>query len=108
MWSVRVTCNAKGNLWYRARTTTATIGLVAGGYLVMSGTTTGPAAGQSSSEAGKGGWSTQVQPASRVDPAESKADVQYVGASSKEKTADAAAGTRSKVDGKEDLFRPGP
>ena len=55
-----MTCNAKGNLRYRARTTTATIALVAGGYLVMSGTTAEPAAGESSSEAGKGGWSTQV------------------------------------------------
>jgi hypothetical protein len=108
MWSVRVTCNAKGNLWHSARTTTATIGLLAGGCLVMFGTMAGPAAGQSSSEAGRGGWSTNVQPTSRVDPAESKADVQYVGASSKEKTADPAAATASKVDGKEDLFRPGP
>jgi hypothetical protein len=103
-----VTCNAKGNLWYRARTTTATIGLVAGSYLVMSGTTAGPAAGQSNSEAGKGSWSTQVRPAARVDPAETQADVQYVGVSSKEKTAGPAADTRSSAEGKEDLFQPGP
>jgi hypothetical protein len=107
MWSVRVTCNAKGKVWYRARTTTAAIGLVAGGYLVMSGTTAGPAAGQSS-EVAKGGWSTQVRPTARVDPAESPADVQYVGVSSKEKTAEPAASTRSKGDGKDDLFLPGP
>ena len=105
MWSVRVTCTAKGDLWYRARTTTATIGLVAGGYLVMSGTTAGPAAGQSS-EVAKGGWSTQVRPTARA--AESQADVQYVGVSSKEKTAEPAASTRSKGDGKDDLFLPGP
>jgi hypothetical protein len=103
-----VTCNAKGNLWYRARTTTATIGLVAGSYLVMSGTTAGPAAGQSNSEAGKGSWSTQVRPAARVDPGETQADVQYVGVSSKEKTAGPAADTRSNAEGKEDLFQPGP
>ena len=110
---VHVTCNAKGNLRYRARTTTATIALVAGGYLVMSGTTAGPAAGQGSREASKGGWLSQVLPgASRVDPAEDQADAQYVGAYSKKKpadnTAEPAASTRSKVDGKEDLFLPGP
>ena len=108
-----MTCNAKGNLRYRARTTTATVALVAGGYLVMSGTTAEPAAGQSSNEASKGGWLTQVWPgASRVDPAKDQADPQYVGASSKKKTtddtADPAASTRSNVDGKDDLFRPGP
>ena len=108
MWSVRVTCNAKGNLWYRARTTTATFGLLAGGYLVMSGTTAVPAAGQSSTEVGKGGWSTQVRPTARVDPAESQADLQYVGVPSKEKSAVAAASTPSKLEGKDDLFRPGP
>ncbi len=95
-----MTRNAKGNLRYRARTTTATIALVAGGYLVMSATTAEPAAGQSSSEAGKGGWLTQVwSGASPADPAKNQADAQYVGAP-KKKTAD--------VDGKEDLFRPGP
>ena len=103
-----MTCNAKGNLWYRARTTTATFGLLAGGYLVMSGTTAVPAAGQSSTEVGKGGWSTQVRPTARVDPAESQADLQYVGVSSKEKSAVAATSTPSKLEGKDDLFRPGP
>ena len=95
-----MTRNAKGNLRYRARTATATIALVAGGYLVLSATTAEPAAGQSSSEAGKGGWLTQVwSGASPADPAKNQADAQYVGAP-KKKTAD--------VDGKEDLFRPGP
>jgi hypothetical protein len=102
-----VTCNAKGNLWWRATTTTATLGLVGAGYLVASGTTAGPAAGQSS-EFAKSGWSTQVQPAGRVDPAELQADRQYAGASTKEKTADPEASSRSKVDGKDDLFLPGP
>ena len=50
--------------------------------------------------------------ASRVDPAEDRADPQYVGAYSKNKptdnTAEPAASTRSNVDGKEDLFLPGP
>jgi hypothetical protein len=108
MWSVRVTCNAKGNVWYRARTTTATIGLVVSGYLVMSGTTAGPAVGQGSSEVAKGGWSTQVQPTARVDAAENQSEKQYIGASSKEKTADSGASTHNKGDGKDDLFLPGP
>jgi len=74
----------------------------------MSATTAAPAVGQSSSEVAKGGWSTQVQPTARVVPAESPADVQYVGASSKEKSADPATSTHSKVDGKDDIFLPGP
>jgi hypothetical protein len=48
-----VTCNAKGKFRYRARITTATIALVAGGYLVMSGTTAEPAAAESSSQTRK-------------------------------------------------------
>src|SRR5262245_39191355 len=109
---VHVTRNAKGNLRYRARTTTTTIALVAGSYLVMSGTTAEPAAAQSSSEASKGGWLTQVLPTSRGDLAEDSADAQYVGAYPQKKpadnTADPAASSRSNVGGKEDLFRPGP
>ena len=48
-------CEAKGNLRYRARTTTAlaTIALVAGGYLVMSGTTAKAEPGASVNEARK-------------------------------------------------------
>ena len=59
-------CNAKGNLRYRARTTTAAIALVAGSYLVMSGTTAEPAAAESSSKARKEG--KLVQDAFRPDP----------------------------------------
>jgi hypothetical protein len=74
----------------------------------MSGTTAAPAAGE--------GWSTHLWPsgsqASRVDPADDKTDApQYLGASKKktaDDTADPAARKRSKVDGKEDLFQPGP
>ena len=55
---------------------------------------------------------TQLWPALAGDPAKDHADAQYVGAYAKEKTADntadPAASTRSNVDGKEDLFRPGP
>ena len=107
-----MTCNVEGSLRYRTGTTIATIALMVGGYLAMSGTTAGPAAGESSSEARKGGWLTQVWPTSRVGPAEDQADARYVGGPSKKKsadnTADPRANTRSKVDGKEDLFLPGP
>jgi hypothetical protein len=118
---MRVTSNAKGNLRPRARTTVVTIALIAGGYLVTFGTTAEPAAGQSSSDARKGGWVTQVSPASRgVSPAEGQAGLQYLGAYSKQylggysdkkaadNAAEATASKSSKVDGKEDLFRPGP
>ena len=113
MWSVHVTCNAKGYLRFPTRIMTATFALVAGFYLVISGATAQPAAGEGSSEARKGGWLTQVLPgASRVEPADGKADPQYVGAAPQKKaadnTAEPAASTRSNVDGKEDLFRPGP
>ena len=101
-----MTANAKGNFRHRARTATATIALVTGAYLVMSGTTAEPAAAE--------GWVTQVSPgASRVDPADNQPDPpQYVGAYPEKKTADntadPAARSRSKVSGKEDLFQPGP
>jgi hypothetical protein len=106
MWSVRVTCKAKGNVCYRARTATATTALVVSGcYLLISATMAPPALGQGSSEVAKSGWSTQVRPTTRTDAAENQTEVQYVGASSKEKTSDPAVSTRSKGD---DLFLPGP
>ncbi|RPJ51450.1 MAG: hypothetical protein EHJ95_05375, partial [Methanobacteriota archaeon] len=49
-----------------ARTTTATIALVAGGYLVMFGTTAEPAAAESRSEARK--EDKLIQDAFRPDP----------------------------------------
>jgi hypothetical protein len=85
-----------------------TVALVAGGYLVMSGTTAAPAAGQDSSEARRG-WLTQVWPFARVDPADSQADAQASGSSTHEKTsADNSAGKRSAANGKEDPFRSAP
>lgn len=96
---------ARDNLSYRARTTTATIAMVAGGYLVMSGTTAEPAAAQSS-EARKGGWSTQVVPG---EPAEEQAKPQYVGVLPKQNPADKEGEqVVSKTASKEELFRPGP
>jgi hypothetical protein len=79
----------------------------------MFGTTAQPASGQSRSEVGKGGWLTQVRPeGSQVDPAKDQADLQYVGANPKKKTADSAAEPAARKggneQGKEDLFLPGP
>ena len=67
-----VTCNAKDNLRCRAKATTAAIALVAGGYLVMSGTTAEPAAAESSNGARKEG--KLLQNAFRPDP---QYDVEY-------------------------------
>jgi hypothetical protein len=102
----------------RARTTAATIVLIAGGYLVMSGTIAQPAAGQSSSNrwfngGGSIDWSAEVSPsAPRADPVQNRADPpQYVGAPPATKPADNTSDvvrTRSKVSGKDDLFLPGP
>jgi hypothetical protein len=101
-------CN--NNILCCVRTTTATIALVAGGYLVMSGTTAEPAAGQGSSEHRKGGWLTEVRSsdASRADTAKELDEPQYVGASSKKKTADDIADAEARKGSKEDPFRPGP
>src|SRR5581483_3027057 len=104
MWSAHVSCSTKGSLRYRARPAIVTVALIVGGCLVMSGTTAEPAAGQSSSDTPTGGWSTQVRPAPRVDPTAAQAGPQYVGASSKAKTADnvadPATSTRSNADAK--------
>ena len=48
-----MTGNAKANLRYLARSTTATIALVAGGYLAISGSTAEPAAGESTNNSEK-------------------------------------------------------
>lgn len=107
-----MTFDAESNLWSRARTTAATIALVAGSCLVMSGTMPDPAAAQSS-EAGKGGWFTQWWPGtSRSSPADAQADAQNAGGSSiHEKTPAnnaAAASKRGTLNGKDDPFRFGP
>ena len=85
-------CNAD-----RARTTTATIALVAAGCLAMSGKAAEVAAGEESSDAPQQGWLTQVSPASSwVGPTENQsdtnyADPQYVGAYSEKETVDDSA-----------------
>lgn len=93
------------NLQCSVRRTAATIALVSGGYLAMSGTTAVPAAGQGN------GWFTQVLPGdSRVDPAGDQVEPRYLGAYSKKKTKDNAAKQPARVGSsdKEDLFRSGP
>jgi hypothetical protein len=99
---------------YRVRTTSATIALVAGGYLALSsGTTAEPAAGQSS-DAAQGGWSTQVRlGASPVDPATEQK--QAPPQPEKKKAADSAADSskgRKKIQKKgkptDADFRPDP
>ena len=108
-----MTCNAKGNLRYRARTTTATIALVAGGYLVMSGTTAEPAAGESSNRGRKGDWSTQVWQRRRsrsIPPTEPSRCAARCGAvpqrdaDCRQRPQTQAARKRSNVDGKEEPF----
>jgi hypothetical protein len=104
-----MTCNA-----YRAaRTTTATLALVASGYLAISDTTS---AGESSGETRKEGELVEMSSRSSwVEATEVQAEAQYLGASSDtekkktaekkttEKTADAAPAPRkrAKADGKE-------
>jgi hypothetical protein len=110
------------NLLCRARAATATIALAAGGYLVMAGTTAGPAAGQAGTAVTEGGWSTEVRGWStevspggqRSDPAGDQASPQYVGAYPKTKAEDedaeepAPRKRSNNVAGKDDLFLPGP
>jgi hypothetical protein len=101
----------------RARTSIATIALVAGGCLMMLGTTAQPAAGQSSGNrwfngGGSTDWSTEVSPsAPKVDAAQNQADSpQYVGGPPATKPADNSSDvvrTRN-VGGKDNLFLPGP
>jgi len=76
-----MTCEARGNVRYRARTMTATIALVAGGYLVMSGATAQPAASQSSNETNKEG---KLVAAAESNEARKGGKLIEVGASSNE------------------------
>src|SRR5262245_54457203 len=108
MWSAGVICNAREKLCHLAGTTTATIGLIACGYLLMSATTARPAAAQTSGEAEKGGWSAHVWPSGSMAYPADLAPPQYLGASDKKKSAEDTADPPRKVDSKEDPFRPGP
>ena len=113
----------KDNLGRRAGTTTATLALLASGYVLMSTATAGSAAAQNSTDIPKGGWSTQVSPGARTEPAEAPAKPQgeplakpqYVGGLPKNATAETteesketAVSTITKVNSKDDLFRSGP
>ncbi len=99
-------CNA-----YRARTTTVSIAMAAGGCLVMSGAAAGPAVAQSSSESG---WVTEVSPvASQRDTAKAREGAQYVGGPVEKEAGDTAADATpahapAKVASADDLFLPDP
>ena len=98
---------------YLARTSTATIALVACGYLMMSDTRAEAATGAGSSEAQKENTLIRVWHALfRSSSAEDQADTQHTDAHSEKETAgnttDPEANPRSNVDGKGDLFRSDP
>jgi hypothetical protein len=117
-----MTREARGRVRLRARTATATIALVAGSYLVMSGTIADPAAAQNSNASNKEGRlgpttttgaGTSSNKADKADKAPADAaEEQYVDAFGEKKTADSAddpaGSTVSNLDEKGDLFRPGP
>jgi hypothetical protein len=106
-----MTCDAKGSLWSRAGKATGTIALLAGGYLVVTGTIAEAASGEKSNKAHKQGtlieaWTGTTE----VVPAEDQADTQNVAEKSETKTAENTTNptTHTKVDGNEDLFRSDP
>jgi hypothetical protein len=83
----------------------------------MSASTSEPAVGQINNEVTMAGWSTQARPAPRTSASDWKAELSYVGAATTEKTAEEkpangaakpALGSIRVVEGKDDLFRPGP
>jgi hypothetical protein len=92
----------------RARTTSATIALVAGSCLAMSGTNAFSASDEGSIDVQKEGRMVEgTPPASWADTT-----IEKTSAAAEEKTADnsekPAARKKADVDGPEDLFRPGP
>ena len=105
---------------YLARISTATIALVACGYLVVSDTRAQAATGASSSGAQKENivirvWQALFRSSSSLFPsssAEDQADTQdadaHAGKESEDNTTDSAASIRSNEDGKGDLFRSDP
>ncbi len=107
-------CNA-----YLARPTSSALVLLAGSYLVVSGTTAAPAAGESAAAPHEDGWLTQVstgasQIAASGNPAESPGEAQDADAKEKakkkaaEKAKKTAEAKRSKAQSKGDLFRSDP
>ena len=91
---------------YRPGNTAATIALVAGSCLAISGAVAEMAAGESGSEANDGGWSTEVS-RTEVDLAEGKAgakyaEPRYVGGPSEKKS------DEHDTDTTKDLFLPDP
>jgi hypothetical protein len=81
---------------------TAVVALVAGGYLLISGVTAGPAAAQ---EAASQSWLSRLWPGSATASAEDLPAPSYAGITTKEKTSGAKGGDGESKDG---LFRPDP
>ena len=108
-----MTRDAKANLRYLARSTTATIALVAGGYLVISGSTAEPATGESTDKSRKN--ETWIEK-SYVARSEVRRQGPGSGAGRHEASKDGksiAASKSSNTSRKEDklvqkAFRPGP
>src|SRR5688572_11361642 len=86
----------------RVGTTATTVALVAGGYLLISGVTAGPAAAQ---EASSQGWLSRLWPGSATVSSEAPAAPSYAGVTTKEKTSPGKGGDGESKDG---LFRPDP
>ena len=108
-----MTRNAKANLRYLARSTTATIALVAGGYLVISGSAAEPAAGESTNNSRKN--ETWIEKSFLAGPeSDAKYDAQeQVDIEAGEDGKPIAASKSSNKSRKEDkavqnAFRPGP
>lgn len=103
---------ANAILQSRPNAATATIALLAAGYL-MTSSTIAQQADESDREAGNGSWLTQIwRGTSQPRPAVNQTEPLSYGANSSEvaksKTADTAARKRRKGEEKEDLFLPGP
>ena len=102
---------------YRARTATATLAVLASGYLAVSGAIAEPADGENSSEAVKSGESIHAWPgATKVVSGEDKAETQDADVETEKKTGETVARKRKVADGKEikegkmiqDSFRSDP
>jgi hypothetical protein len=111
-WELYVTRSAKVSVRYFVRSTTATIALVAGGYLVISGSTAETAASESPNDPTKNEtWIEKTYvigpEAGTKDEAQKQADVE----SSKDGKSTAASKSKKKRKGGKSVqnaFRPGP
>src|SRR5262245_36276353 len=107
-----MTCFANAAPQSRPNAATATIALVAAGYL-MTSSTTAQQASEADGEARSGGWLTQIwRGAAQPRPAANQVETQSSSTTNssevpKSKSADTNARKRRKGEEKEDLFLPG-